>query len=105
MAIAALVLFADMVLLTAVSALLQRRRTGDWGNRQTLLPRGSLEWWGLAVADLGYLLVGVGAPVAELVGLPALAIGDHPIGRGLADRGRRDRAHRAGDHRPVPAGP
>ncbi|WP_240180803.1 methyltransferase family protein [Mycolicibacterium crocinum] len=84
MAIAALGLFAAMMLLSgAVRALIQRRRTGDIGNRRTPRPDGSLEWWALAVTDLGYLTVGVGAPLADLAGLPPIAAVDHPMVRGV----------------------
>ncbi|MCV7024315.1 isoprenylcysteine carboxylmethyltransferase family protein [Mycolicibacterium novocastrense] len=84
MAIAALVLFAVMMLvLGAGRRHIQLRRTGDSGNRRTWCPDGSLEWWALAGADLGYLLVGVGAPLADVAGLAPLAVMDHPLGRGL----------------------
>ena len=83
MALAAFALFTAFILLTGVRSLIQRRRTGDWGNRQKLRPRRSWGWWGLAVADLGYLMVGLGAPVAALAGMPPLAAADHPVVNGL----------------------
>jgi protein-S-isoprenylcysteine O-methyltransferase Ste14 len=84
MAIAALVLFATMLMVIgAVRRRIQLGRTGDSGNRRTLRPDGSLEWWALAGADLGYLMVGVGGPLADLAGLPPLAILDQPMVRGL----------------------
>lgn len=83
MALAAFALFTAFILLTGVRSLIQRRRTGDWGNRQRLRPRRSWGWWGLAVADLGYLMVGLGAPVAALSGMPPLAVADHPVVHGL----------------------
>ena len=84
MAVAALALFVVFILLAGgVRTLIQRRRTGDTGNRRTWAARGSLEWWGLAVADLGYLTVGRGAPVAALAGMQPLAVIDHPVGRGV----------------------
>lgn len=84
MAVAALVLFAAMmVVLGAVRRQIQLHRTGDTGNRRTLRPDGSLEWWALAAADVGYLMVGVGAPVSHLAGLPPLAVLDHPMVRGV----------------------
>jgi protein-S-isoprenylcysteine O-methyltransferase Ste14 len=84
MAVAALALFVVFMLLAGgVRTLIQRRRTGDTGNRRTWAARGSLEWWGLAVADLGYLMVGLGAPVAALVGMPPLTNLDHSVVRGL----------------------
>ena len=83
MAIAALALFVVfMALAGGVRTLIQRRRTGDTGNRRTWAARGSLEWWGLTVADLGYLLAGLGAPVAALAGVPPLTVVDHPAVRG-----------------------
>lgn len=84
MAVAALALFVVFLALAGgVRTLIQRRRTGDTGNRRTWAARGSLEWWGLAVADLGYLLVGLGAPVAALAGVPPLAVVDYPVVHGL----------------------
>lgn len=84
MAVAALALFVVFMLLAGgVRTLIQRRRTGDAGNRRTWAPRGSLEWWGLTVADLGYLMVGLGAPVADLAGVPPLAVVDHPAVGGV----------------------
>lgn len=81
MALAALVLFAVMMQLTGgVRTLIQRQRTG---NRRTLLAPDSLAWWALAVADVGYLVTGVTAPLAELANLAPLAVADHPAIRGL----------------------
>ncbi|KLO44674.1 hypothetical protein ABW17_08275 [Mycobacterium nebraskense] len=84
MAIAALAIFAAMMLLEgAVRRHLQLGRTGDSGNRRTWRPDGSLEWWALAVTDLGWLLVGVGAPIADLAGMLRLAAANHPVIGGL----------------------
>ncbi|AMO62341.1 protein-S-isoprenylcysteine methyltransferase [Mycolicibacterium phlei] len=84
MSFAALGLF---VVLTLVIGAWRRRiqlaRTGDSGNRRRWRPDGTLEWWALALADLGYLLVGVGAPAAALAGLPPLAVLDQPWVHGL----------------------
>ena len=53
MAAAALALFVFMMLLAgALRTLIQRRRTGDSGNRRTLSPRGSLGWSALTATDL-----------------------------------------------------
>ena len=83
-AIAVLALFAAMMLVMgALRAMIQRRRTGEIGTRRTLRPDGSLEWWALAATDLGWLTVGVGAPVADLLGMSPLAILDHPAVRGV----------------------
>lgn len=82
MAIAALALFAALMLVIgAVRRRIQLGRTGDSGNRRTLRPDGSLEWWALAVADLGYLMVGFGAPIVDLAGLPQLV--DNRVVHGL----------------------
>ncbi|MFB9653394.1 methyltransferase family protein [Pseudarthrobacter sp. NPDC092184] len=79
MAVAALVLFVVMMLLAGgLRTLLQRRRTGDTGNRRNWADRGSTEWWGLALAELGYLTVGIAAPAAAFSGLPPIAALDHP---------------------------
>lgn len=84
MAIAALAIFAAMMLLDgAVRRHIQLGRTGDSGNRRSWRPDGSLEWWALAVTDLGWLLIGVGAPIADLAGLPPLVVLDQPVVRGL----------------------
>ncbi|NKR10621.1 MULTISPECIES: isoprenylcysteine carboxylmethyltransferase family protein [unclassified Paenarthrobacter] len=83
MALAAFTLFTAFMLLTGVRTLVQRGPTGDWGSRRTLLPRGSVEWWGLAAVDLGLLLVGLGAPLADWAGMPLLAVADHPVVHGL----------------------
>ncbi|WP_144662981.1 isoprenylcysteine carboxylmethyltransferase family protein [Paenarthrobacter nicotinovorans] len=83
MALAALALFAALILLTNVRSQIQRRLTGDRGNRQRLRPQRSWGWWGLAIADLGYLMVGLGAPVAALAGMPPLAAADHTVVHGL----------------------
>lgn len=109
MAAAALTLFVLMMLLTgALRTLIQRRRTGDSGNRRTLSPSGSLGWSALTATDIGYLTVGVGGPLAHWLGLPPVSALQHPpvqvLGGGghpgrlrgadgawglLADRGRR----------------
>ena len=84
MALAALGLFAAMMLVIgALRRAIQLRRTGDSRTRRTWRPDGSLEWWALAVTDLGYLTVGVGAPLADLAGLPPIAEVDHPMVRGI----------------------
>lgn len=83
MAVAGLAMFAAMMLvLGALRAVIQRRRTGEIGTRRTLRPDGSLEWWALAGTDLGWLTVGVAAPVADLAGMSPLAILDHSVLRG-----------------------
>ncbi|GAB5899003.1 methyltransferase family protein [Mycolicibacterium mageritense] len=69
-----------MLVIGAWRRRIQLARTGDSGNRRGWRPDGSLEWWALAVADVGYLLVGVGvgvgAPAAALAGLSALGVFD-----------------------------
>ena len=84
MAIAVLALFAAMMMvLGALRAVIQRHRTGEIGTRRTLRPDGALEWWALVGTDLGWLTVGVGAPVADLLGMSPLAILDHPVVHGV----------------------
>lgn len=80
MPILVLVLFAAMMLIVGAGRRwIQLRRTGDSGNRRSWRPDGSLEWWALAVADQGYLLVGAGAPLAFLAGLRPLGVLQHPL--------------------------
>jgi len=84
MAYAALGLFVVLMLVVgAWRRRIQLARTGDSGNRRSWRADGTLEWWALAIADVGYLLVGVGAPMAALVGLPALGILDRAWVHGL----------------------
>jgi protein-S-isoprenylcysteine O-methyltransferase Ste14 len=79
MAAAALALFVVMMLLAgALRTLIQRHRTGDSGNRRTLSPRGSLGWSALTATDIGYLMVGVGGPLAHWLGLPPMSVLHHP---------------------------
>lgn len=79
MAAAALSLFVLMMLVSgALRTLIQRRRTGDSGNRRTLSPRGSLGWSALTATDIGYLMVGVGGPLAHWLGLPPVSVLQHP---------------------------
>ncbi|WP_176749539.1 methyltransferase family protein [Mycolicibacterium grossiae] len=79
MAAAALALFVVMMLLAgALRTLIQRHRTGDGGNRRTLSPRGSLGWSALTATDIGYLMVGVGGPLAHWLGLPPVSVLHHP---------------------------
>ena len=84
MANAVLALFAAMMLVMgALRAAIQRRHTGEIGTRRSMRPDGSLEWWALAGTDLGWLTVGIGAPVADLAGMSPLAILDHSMLRGV----------------------
>ena len=79
MASAALALFVVMMVLAgALRTLIQRHRTGDSGNRRTLSPRGSLGWSALTVTDVGYLMVGVGGPLAHWLGLAPVSVLQHP---------------------------
>lgn len=83
MPILALMLFAAMMLIIgALRRQIQLQRTGDSGNRRSWRPDGSLEWWALAIADLGYLMVGAGAPLAAIAGMPPLSVLEHPLLRG-----------------------
>ncbi|MFI5506203.1 methyltransferase family protein [Mycobacterium sp. NPDC051804] len=84
MANAVQALFAAMMLVMgALRAAIQRRHTGEIGTRRSMRPDGSLEWWALAGTDLGWLTVGIGAPVADLAGMSPLAILDHSMLRGV----------------------
>jgi protein-S-isoprenylcysteine O-methyltransferase Ste14 len=84
MAIAALVLFAAFILLGGVlRAVIQRRRIGNIGNRRPLFAARSLEWWALAATDVGYLTVGLGGPITDLLGMAPLCVLDHPAVRGV----------------------
>ncbi|OLT22313.1 isoprenylcysteine carboxyl methyltransferase [Ornithinimicrobium sp. CNJ-824] len=47
----------------------QRRRTGDSGFRFAAAARGTRQWWANRISGAGSLLVGVAAPVADLLGL------------------------------------
>lgn len=79
MAAAALALFVAMMLLAgALRTLIQRHRTGESGNRRTLSPRGSMGWSALTATDIGYLMVGVGGPLAHWLGLPPVSVVQHP---------------------------
>lgn len=80
MAAAAFSLFVVMMLLSGLlRARIQRRRTGDSGNRRTLSPRGSLGWSALTTTDVGYLVVGVAAPLAQWLGLRPVSALQHPL--------------------------
>jgi protein-S-isoprenylcysteine O-methyltransferase Ste14 len=84
MAIAALVLFAAFILLGGVlRAVIQRRRIGNIGNRRPLFAARSLEWWALAATDVGYLTVGLGGPITDLLGMAPLGVLAHPAVRGV----------------------
>lgn len=77
-AILGLVLFIVWALLAGVGRMaVQRRRTGDSGFRFAAAARGTRQWWANRISGAGSVVVGVGAPVAELLGLdpavPALS--------------------------------
>ncbi len=73
-AIVALALFATWALLAGVGRMaLQRRRTGDSGFRFAAATAGSRQWWANRISAAGSVLVGVAAPVADLLGLDAVA--------------------------------
>lgn len=83
MSVAALVLFALLVLLVIARAQIQRHRTGDTGGRQRAIPFGSTQWWWHLVLQLGLILTGLGAPIADLIGLTPLGVLNHPFPRWL----------------------
>ncbi|MCA0331957.1 MAG: isoprenylcysteine carboxylmethyltransferase family protein [Actinobacteria bacterium] len=63
-------LFAVWALLAGVGGLLlQRHRTGDSGFRFAAAPRGSEQWWANRIFAAGSVAVGIGAPLADLLGL------------------------------------
>jgi protein-S-isoprenylcysteine O-methyltransferase Ste14 len=89
MAVAALVVYAVwFVLAFGVRTVVALRRTGDSGWRGTSARPLSLEWWA-AVMFVVALVVGVVAPVAELLGVDALvdASAVRWVGAGLAAAG------------------
>ncbi len=80
MAAAAVGLFVVMMLFCGLlRSLIQRRRTGDSGNRRALSPRGSLGWVALTATDIGYLAVGVVGPFAHWLGLPPVSALQHSL--------------------------
>lgn len=80
MAAASVSLFVVMMLFCGLlRTLIQRRRTGDSGNRRTLSPRGSLGWMALTATDIGYLAVGVAGPLAYWLGLPPVSDLQHHL--------------------------
>ncbi|MCV7024317.1 isoprenylcysteine carboxylmethyltransferase family protein [Mycolicibacterium novocastrense] len=84
MAIAALILFAVFIVLAGgARPILQRRRTGDTGIRGFSARPSDIQWWAHYGAAVGGLATGIGAPLAELIGLAPLGFLDHPISRGV----------------------
>jgi protein-S-isoprenylcysteine O-methyltransferase Ste14 len=75
-AILGLLLFLVLALLAGVGRMaVQRRRTGDTGFRFAAAARGTRQWWANRISGAGSVVVGVAAPVAELLGLdPAPAL-------------------------------
>lgn len=87
-AVLALSLFLLWALLSGFGRLaLQRRRTGDSGFRFATAARGSLQWWTNRTTGAGSVTVGVAAPVATLLGMPAVAWLDSPSLRAVATAG------------------
>jgi protein-S-isoprenylcysteine O-methyltransferase Ste14 len=81
-AVLALALIVIWVLLVAgVRGYLRYRRTGDFGvafrDR-----RGSAQWWARLISTIGIGLA-IGAPLADLAGLPPLEPLDHPVVAGI----------------------
>lgn len=74
-AVIALILFATFGLLDGLlRARIQRHRTGDTGIR--IPPTTAQQWWARGTFAFGMLLGGIGAPVAELLGLPPIPLLD-----------------------------
>jgi protein-S-isoprenylcysteine O-methyltransferase Ste14 len=81
MTVLALVLYATWFALAfGLRTIVQLRRTGDSGFRGVSGRPGSVEW----VAGAGFsvaLLIGVAAPVADLLGLDRIDLADRPAAR------------------------
>ncbi|MDG4807601.1 isoprenylcysteine carboxylmethyltransferase family protein [Micromonospora sp. WMMD1120] len=76
-AVAALTVYvAWLVLAFGLRSLIQARRTGDAGWRSPGGKRGSLQWWSRIIVGFGAVAAGLAAPVADLIGLPAIGILD-----------------------------
>jgi protein-S-isoprenylcysteine O-methyltransferase Ste14 len=83
MAIIALILFvAFMLLVGVVRTGIQRRRTGDTGDRRLTIRRSPVQLWGDILNSVGVLAVGVAAPIAALTGLDPLAVLNRPLIQG-----------------------
>lgn len=79
MAVLALVLYAAWALVAfGLRAVVQLRRTGDSGFRRFRGAIGSAEWWA-GILFLLAIVVGVVAPVADLLGLHPIAGLDGPL--------------------------
>lgn len=78
MAVIALALYATYFLLAVVlRTVIQVRRTGDAGFRLLAGRPGSEQWWA-GVLFVAAIVTGVAAPIAGIVGLPPIAVLDHP---------------------------
>jgi protein-S-isoprenylcysteine O-methyltransferase Ste14 len=67
---------AWIVLVAGVRGVIQYRRTGAMAMR-VADPRGTPQWWSRIVSSVGFLLL-VGAGIAQLAGLPTIAVLDRP---------------------------
>lgn len=77
MTVLALVLYAAYLLVGfGLRTLIQVRRTGDTGFRGLSGRPGTAAWWG-AVLFLLAIVLGIGAPIAALAGLPTITLLDH----------------------------
>lgn len=73
-AILGLALFAVWALLAGVGRMaVQRQRTGDSGFRFAAAARGTRQWWANRISGAGSFVVGIAAPVADLLGLDHMA--------------------------------
>ncbi|MFI0452019.1 methyltransferase family protein [Actinomadura sp. 6N118] len=82
MAVSALVIYLVWALLAfGLRSWVQRRRTGDAGFRGTGLDPRTAQWRVRALFA-GAVLTGFAGPVAELAGLAAVGVLDHPAVRG-----------------------
>lgn len=68
---------AWIVIVAVPRGVIQYRRTGAPAMRATD-PRGTPQWWSRVVSSIG-LLLAVAASVAEILGMPSIAILDQPV--------------------------
>ncbi|MEV0453874.1 methyltransferase family protein [Catellatospora methionotrophica] len=71
------VLLLWLLVAFGVRSLLQLRRTGEAGWRSPGGQRGTAQWWSRTVVGFGAVAAGLAAPVADLAGLPPVAVLDH----------------------------
>jgi protein-S-isoprenylcysteine O-methyltransferase Ste14 len=70
------VLLLWLLVAFGLRSIVQRRRTGDAGWRSPGGQRGTLQWWSRTIIGFGAVAAGLAAPVADLAGLPTVAVLD-----------------------------